>query len=156
MREAVIVATARTPIGRAYKGSLIEERPDDLAGFAIRQALAQVPELDPAAIEDVMLGCGLTHAEASFNIARQAPACSQVSRTRSPPQPSTVGAPHHCRLFEWRFTLFPQAREMPTWRRAWNRSHARKESASILLTSTRASPTLRAMTTSTRFTSPWG
>ena len=72
MREAVIVATARTPIGRAYKGSLIEERPDDLAGFAIRQALAQVPELDPSTVEDVMLGCGLTHAEASFNIARQA------------------------------------------------------------------------------------
>lgn len=72
MREAVIVATARTPIGRAYKGSLIGERPDDLAGTAIAAAVAKVPELDPALVEDVMLGCGLTHAEASFNMARQA------------------------------------------------------------------------------------
>ncbi len=72
MPEAVIVTTARTPIGRAYKGSLINERPDDMAGFAIREALAKVPQLDPTEIEDVMLGCGLTHAEASFNIARPA------------------------------------------------------------------------------------
>jgi acetyl-CoA C-acetyltransferase len=72
MAEAVIVATARTPIGRAYKGSLIDVRPDDMAGFAIREAMAKVPALDPAEIEDVMLGCGLTHAEASFNIARPA------------------------------------------------------------------------------------
>ena len=72
MREAVIVSTARTPIGRAYKGSLIGERPDDLAGFAIQKAMENVPDLDPAGIEDVMVGCGLTHAEASFNLARQA------------------------------------------------------------------------------------
>ncbi len=72
MREAVIVSTARTPIGRAYKGSLIEERPDDLAGWAIARALEKVPELDPSTIEDVMVGCGLTHAEASFNLGRQA------------------------------------------------------------------------------------
>lgn len=72
MRQAVIVATARTPIGRAYKGSMIGERPDDLAGFAIRKAMEKVPQLDPALLEDVMVGCGLTQAEAGFNLARQA------------------------------------------------------------------------------------
>ncbi len=72
MPNAVVVSTARTPIGRAYKGSLIEARPDDLAGFAIKEAVGKVPGLDPAEIEDVMLGCGLTHAEASFNIGRVA------------------------------------------------------------------------------------
>jgi len=72
MPNAVIVSTARTPIGRAYKGSLIEVRPDDMAGFAIKEAVGKVPGLDPAEIEDVMLGCGLTHAEASFNIGRTA------------------------------------------------------------------------------------
>ena len=72
MREAVIVSTARTPIGRAYKGSMIGERPDDMAGVAIAAAMAQVPELAPDRVEDVMVGCGLTHAEASFNLARQA------------------------------------------------------------------------------------
>ncbi len=72
MPEAVIVAAARTPIGRAYKGSLIEERPDDMAGFAIREAVESVPELPLTEVEDVMLGCGLTHGEASFNMARPA------------------------------------------------------------------------------------
>ena len=72
MRQAVIVSTARTPIGRAYKGTMIGERPDDMAGVAIASAMAKVPELDPSRIEDVMVGCGLTHAEASFNLARQA------------------------------------------------------------------------------------
>ena len=83
MREAVIVSTARTPIGRAYKGSLIGERPDDLAGFAIQKAMENVPDLDPAGIEDVMVGCGLTHAEASFNLARQAGLAGRIARFRS-------------------------------------------------------------------------
>lgn len=69
-RSAVIVATARTPIGRAGKGSLVEFRPDDLAAFAIRAALAKVPQLDPTTIDDVYLGCGLPGGEAGFNMAR--------------------------------------------------------------------------------------
>ena len=72
MPEAVIVATARTPIGRAYKGSLIDVRADDLAGFAINAVMDKVPEVDRASVEDVMVGCGLTHHEHSFNMARPA------------------------------------------------------------------------------------
>ena len=57
MPEALIVSTARTPIGRAFKGSLIEMRPDDLAAIAVKAALAKVPNLDPATVEDLMIGC---------------------------------------------------------------------------------------------------
>ena len=70
MPDAVIVAAARTPIGRAFKGSLREVRPDDLAAFAVRTALAQVPELDPATIEDLLLGCGLPGGQQGMNMAR--------------------------------------------------------------------------------------
>lgn len=69
-RTAVIVATARTPIGRAGKGSLVEFRPDDLAALAIRSALAKVPQLDPTTLDDVYLGCGLPGGESGFNMAR--------------------------------------------------------------------------------------
>ena len=72
MAEAVIVATARSPIGRAYKGSLIDVRADDLAGFAINALMEKVPEVERASVEDVMVGCGLTHGEHSFNMARPA------------------------------------------------------------------------------------
>ena len=57
MPEAVIVATARSPIGRAFKGSLVDIRPDDLAAQMVRAALAQVPMLPVSDIEDLMLGC---------------------------------------------------------------------------------------------------
>jgi len=70
MAEPVIVATARSPIGRAFKGSLTELRPDDLAATMITTALGKVPELDPAAVEDVILGCGLPGGEQGFNMAR--------------------------------------------------------------------------------------
>jgi acetyl-CoA C-acetyltransferase len=70
MPEAVIVANTRTPIGRAYKGSLIDVRADDLAGLAINALMEKVPEVDRASVEDVMVGCGLTHGEHSFNMAR--------------------------------------------------------------------------------------
>src|SRR3954468_21438596 len=72
MPEAVIVATARTPIGRANKGSLIEGRPDDLSSLIIDAVLAKVPQLDPAQVEDVIWGCGQPAGEAGFNIARVA------------------------------------------------------------------------------------
>jgi acetyl-CoA C-acetyltransferase len=68
--EAVIVATARSPIGRAVKGSLVDMRPDDLAVAIVRAALDQVPALDPHEIDDLLLGCGLPGGEQGFNLAR--------------------------------------------------------------------------------------
>src|SRR5215831_12706526 len=70
MPEAVIVATARSPIGRAGKGSLTSIRPDDLAVQMVRAALAKVPQLDPADVGDLILGCGLPGGEQGFNMAR--------------------------------------------------------------------------------------
>ena len=70
MTEAVVVATARSPIGRAFKGSLTAIRPDDLAAQMISAALAKVPQLDPAGIDDLMLGCGLPGGEQGYNMAR--------------------------------------------------------------------------------------
>jgi acetyl-CoA C-acetyltransferase len=70
MPEAVIVATARSPIGRAFKGSLTELRPDDLAAGIIDAALAKVPELDAGEVEDVILGCGLPGGEQGYNMGR--------------------------------------------------------------------------------------
>jgi acetyl-CoA C-acetyltransferase len=72
MSEAVIVATARTPIGRANKGSLVDCRPDDLSALIIKTVVAKVPQLDPAQVEDVIWGCGQPAGEAGFNIARVA------------------------------------------------------------------------------------
>ncbi len=70
MPEAVIVAAVRSPIGRAFKGSLVDLRADDLAAAMVQAALAQVPQLDPAEIEDLVLGCGLPGGEQGFNMAR--------------------------------------------------------------------------------------
>jgi acetyl-CoA C-acetyltransferase len=70
MAEAVIVSTARSPIGRAAKGSLVDMRPDDLAAQMVRAALDKVPALDPRDIDDLMMGCGLPGGEAGFNIGR--------------------------------------------------------------------------------------
>jgi acetyl-CoA C-acetyltransferase len=70
MAEAVIVATARSPIGRAGKGSLVDLRPDDLAATIVRAALDKVPQLDPHDIDDLYLGCGLPGGEQGFNMAR--------------------------------------------------------------------------------------
>ncbi len=70
MPEAVIVATARSPIGRAAKGSLVTMRPDDLTTLMIRAALDKLPQLDPSEIDDLMLGCGLPGGEQGFNMGR--------------------------------------------------------------------------------------
>jgi acetyl-CoA C-acetyltransferase len=70
MPEAVVVATARSPIGRAFKGSLTSIRPDDLTVQMIAAALAKVPQVDPAQIDDLMLGCGLPGGEQGYNMAR--------------------------------------------------------------------------------------
>jgi acetyl-CoA C-acetyltransferase len=72
MPEAVIVSTARTPIGRANKGSLVDCRPDDLAALIVKAALEKVPELDPQSVEDLILGCGQPGGEAGYNAARVA------------------------------------------------------------------------------------
>lgn len=72
MPEAVIVATSRTPIGRANKGSLAEARPDDMTAFILKDVLSKVPSLDPTLVEDVMLGCGQPAGEAGYNLARVA------------------------------------------------------------------------------------
>ncbi|SCF33890.1 acetyl-CoA C-acetyltransferase [Micromonospora matsumotoense] len=69
-RDAVIVATARSPIGRAFKGSLREVRPDDLAATIVQAALDKVPGLDPTTIDDLYVGCGLPGGEQGFNLAR--------------------------------------------------------------------------------------
>ena len=70
MPEAVIVSFARSPIGRAGKGSLVTMRPDDLATQMVRAALDKVPALNPADIDDLMLGCGQPGGEAGFNMAK--------------------------------------------------------------------------------------
>jgi acetyl-CoA C-acetyltransferase len=70
MPEAVIVSAARSPIGRANKGSLVSIRPDDLATQMVRAALDKVPELSPADIDDLILGCGLPGGESGFNMGR--------------------------------------------------------------------------------------
>jgi len=72
MPEAVIVATGRTPIGRANKGSLVTCRPDDLTAHVVTGVLAKVPQLDPAQIEDLIVGCGQPAGEAGYNVARVA------------------------------------------------------------------------------------
>src|SRR6267154_1744843 len=71
MPEAVIVSTARTPIGRAAKGSLVDARPDDLAAFAVDAALAKVPELPREEIVDVMIGCGFPQERQGMNLGRR-------------------------------------------------------------------------------------
>ena len=71
MPDAVIVSAARTPIGRATKGSFIDVRPDDLGAFAIQKALEKVPELNGAEIEDVYIGCGFPEEEQGMNVGRR-------------------------------------------------------------------------------------
>ena len=70
MPEAVIVAAKRSPIGRAHKGSLTQVRSDDLVAMVIRQVLDELPQLDPTAIDDLLLGCGLPGGEQGMNMAR--------------------------------------------------------------------------------------
>jgi acetyl-CoA C-acetyltransferase len=70
MSEAVIVAAARSPIGRAFKGALKDTRPDQLTAMMVQVALDQVPELDPTTIDDLMLGCGMPGGEQGWNMAK--------------------------------------------------------------------------------------
>lgn len=70
MREVVIASSVRTPVGRAFKGTLRATRPDELAAIAIKGALDRLPQLDPKEIEDVILGCAMPEAEQGMNVAR--------------------------------------------------------------------------------------
>ena len=70
IQDAYIVAATRTPIGKSHKGSLRQMRPDDLLATVLRAALARVPGLDPAAIEDVVCGCAIPEAQQGLNVAR--------------------------------------------------------------------------------------
>ncbi len=70
MREVVIASSVRTPVGKAYKGTLRATRPDELGAIAIRGALDRLPQLDPKEIEDVIMGCAMPEAEQGMNVAR--------------------------------------------------------------------------------------
>ena len=70
MREAVIVSSVRTAVGKATKGTLRATRPDDLAAVAIKDAVTRAKGLDPKEIEDVVLGCAMPEAEQGMNVAR--------------------------------------------------------------------------------------
>src|ERR1041385_1989322 len=70
MRQVVIVSSVRTPVGRAFKGTLRTTRPDELGAIAIKSAIERVPQLDPKEIEDVILGCAMPEAEQGMNVAR--------------------------------------------------------------------------------------
>src|ERR1700691_3381339 len=70
MREAVIVSSVRTPVGKAHKGTLRATRPDDLAALVIKEAVARVPGFNAKEVEDVILGCAMPEAEQGMNVAR--------------------------------------------------------------------------------------
>lgn len=70
MSDAYIVSAVRTPVGRAFKGGFRNYRPDDLLAHALKEALNEVPNLDPARIEDVIVGCAMPEAEQGMNVAR--------------------------------------------------------------------------------------
>jgi acetyl-CoA C-acetyltransferase len=70
MPEAVIVATARSPIGRAHKGSLVSLRPDDMSAQIVKALMAKLPQVEPAMVEDLILGCAQPAGEAGYNLAR--------------------------------------------------------------------------------------
>src|SRR5215468_1942641 len=70
MRDVVIVSAMRTPVGRAFKGTMRATRPDEMAAVAIRGALERIPQVDPKEIEDVILGCAMPEGEQGMNVAR--------------------------------------------------------------------------------------
>src|SRR3977135_3336323 len=72
MREAVIASSVRTPVGKAFKGTLRATRPDDLAAIAIQEAIRRVPGLEPNESDDIMRGCAWPESEAGMNVARNA------------------------------------------------------------------------------------
>ncbi|HEX2520731.1 MAG TPA: acetyl-CoA C-acyltransferase, partial [Terriglobia bacterium] len=91
MRDAVIVAAVRTPVGKAKKGTLKDMRPDDLAAAVIAEAVKRTPELKPEEIDDVVLGCAMPEAEQGMNVARIA-----SLRAGLPPEVSAITINRFC------------------------------------------------------------
>ena len=83
MKEVVIASSVRTPIGKAYKGTLRATRPDELGAIAIRGALDRLPQLDPKEIEDVIMGCAMPEAEQGMSSSRSAGAARGRSSSGS-------------------------------------------------------------------------
>jgi len=81
MPESVIVAAVRTPIGRAFKGSLVDVRPDDMSGTVIQELMRRLPALDPKDVEDVIWGAAMQHAEQSMNLGRNVAALGGLPDT---------------------------------------------------------------------------
>jgi acetyl-CoA C-acetyltransferase len=101
MLDAVVVSTAPTPIGRAFKGSLVECRSDDLAATAVRSALEKVPELPLDSIEDLILGCSAPTSEQDGNLTRTVAVLLGLGTCRE--LPSTGSARRLCRRSAWPF-----------------------------------------------------
>src|SRR3989442_12988299 len=87
MREAVIVASSRTPLAKSFRGSFNLTRPDDLAAHCIKDVLGKVPQLDSKEVEDVILGCGQPHGAQGHNIARVAAVRAGLPPPPAPPPP---------------------------------------------------------------------
>src|SRR5690349_143763 len=83
MREAVIVNALRTAIGKAPRGSLKDARPDDLAATVIKELMARTPEVNPAEVEDVVIGCATPEAQQGMNMARQTALLAGIPNTAS-------------------------------------------------------------------------
>ena len=101
MREAVIVSSVRTAVGKAYKGTLRTTRPDDLAATAIKGALERVPQVDPKEIEDVIIGCAMPEAEQGMNVARIASLRAGLPVEVLGDDDQPVSARRVCRRFRW-------------------------------------------------------
>ena len=102
MREAVIVSSVRTPVGKAFKGTLRATRPDDLAAIAMQEAIRRVPGLDPKEIEDVILGCAMPEGEAGNERRAHRVASARACRSKFRRSPSTGFALRACSRLPWR------------------------------------------------------
>ena len=113
MTEAVIVATARTPIGRAFKGSLKDVRPDDLSTQVDAGLLDKLPGLDPATIDDLYWGCADPSGKHGSNLARVIAVLAGIDQLRRGRR-STASAPARPRPRGWRSTRSGRARATPS------------------------------------------
>ena len=114
MPEAVIVDAVRTPIGRAFKGSLAQQRPDEMGAFVVDQLLERNPDVDPDSIEDVFCGCGMPQGLQAFNIGRIISLLSEKLLRRSTASRSRAIAPRASTRFATPATRSRPARGTPT------------------------------------------
>ena len=122
MREAVVVASSRTALAKSFRGSFNMTRPDDLAAHCIQDVLRKTPQLDPAEIGDVILGCAQPHGPQGSNVARVAAMLAGLPVTRRRLRPSIASALRACRPSPW-----PRTRSC---RKAWTRPSAAASKAS--------------------------